>query len=504
MYVCIHVPDFAAQAAIRQIPELRRRPVAVLEGDPPLEKVFAINTCARRAGLVTGMSRLQAESFAETHLLSRSQEQEQAARSVLLECAQVFSPRIEFVDSQKVEQAGGTLVLDIARSDRLFGPALEVAEALRNKIAIKGLLAHVATSLNFYASVCAARGLTGVTAIPSGKEADVLGPLTLDVLDLSAEAAATLHLWGVHTCTLLAALPERELVSRLGQEGERLRQLARGECQHLLVPVEAKFDSWLVERVQLEDSIEMLEPLLFLISRMLDELLQRAMSRALAIASVEVTLSLLTDLNAPPRTHQRTVRPALPTQDLRTLLKLVQLDLETNPPDAAVIGLELKAVSARPHRAQHGIFMPQTPEPGRLEVLLARLRKLLGEDRVGSPQLMDSHKPDDFRMEAFSPAFAKQHESCSGPKAVLRVCRPPMAIRVDTTDGAPHAVWMEGQRFFAKRSAGPWRKSGEWWSLDKWCREEWDLALADRKTEMLCRIAHDPASGTWYLQGIYD
>jgi protein ImuB len=303
---------------------------------------------------------------------------------------------------------------------------------------------------------------------------------------------------------LLAALPEKELVSRLGQEGKRLRQLARGECQHLLVPGETKFDSCLVERVQLEDPVETLEPLLFLISRMLDELLQRAMSRALALASVQITLSLLTELNVPPRVHQRTVRPALPTQDLRTLLKLVQLDLETNPPDAAIIGLELKAVSARPHRAQHGIFMPQTPETGRLEVLLARLRKLLGEDRLGSPQLNDSHKPDDFRMAPFLPAAAKQPGACSGAKLVLRVCRPPVAIRIDVVDGSPQAVWMEGQRFSANRCAGPWRKSGEWWSLEKWCREEWDLAVADRKSEMLCRVAHDPASGTWYLQGIYD
>jgi protein ImuB len=85
MYVCIHAPDFAAQAAIRLRPELRRQPVAVLDGEPPLEKIFAINTCARRAGLVAGMSRLQAESFFGTHLVTRSQELEHSARAVLLQ-----------------------------------------------------------------------------------------------------------------------------------------------------------------------------------------------------------------------------------------------------------------------------------------------------------------------------------------------------------------------------------------------------------------------------------
>ncbi len=504
MYVCIHAPDFAAQAAVRLRPELRRRPIAVLDGEPPLEKVFAINLFARRAGLAIGMSRLQVESFDGVASLQRSKELEQSAQSAMLDCAAEFSPRMEIIQAQQAEQCGGTAVLDIAGSDRLFGATGEIAETLRKKISLHGLLAHVAASNNLYASVCAARGLSGTTDIPFGQEAATLGPLTLDVLDLSAEAASTLHLWGVHTCALLAALPEKELVSRLGQEGKRLRQLARGEYQHLLVPVEAEFDSALVQKLELEDPVETLEPLLFLLSRMLNGLMRCAVDRARAIASVQVTLRLQTELNASPRSHQRTIRPALPTQDVSALLKLLQLDLETYPPDAAIIGLELRAISARPHRAQHGMFMPQAPEPGRLEVLLARLRKLLGEDRLGAPQLLDTHKPDSFRMEQYGSAKASTATEAAGAKAVLRMCRPPVAIRVDTAQNIPQTIWFDGQRFSATRHAGPWRRSGEWWSLDNWCREEWDVALADQKAEMLCRIAHDPASGTWYLQGTYD
>src|SRR5206468_1338067 len=100
MYVCIHAPDFAAQAAIRLRPELRRQPVVVLDGEPPLEKVFAINHSARRAGLVAGMSRLQAESFSGAHLITRSLELEDSARAVLLQCAAKFSPRMEIVPSR--------------------------------------------------------------------------------------------------------------------------------------------------------------------------------------------------------------------------------------------------------------------------------------------------------------------------------------------------------------------------------------------------------------------
>jgi protein ImuB len=505
MYLCVHVPDFAAQAATRLRPELRRSAVAVLYGEHPLEKVFAVNPYAQRSGVSPGMSRLQAESFPKVQLLIRHPEEEASAQNVLLEHAAEFSPRIELVPSRRAEQGGGTAVLDITGSDRLFGGAAAIAESLRTKIAADGLIAHIAASHNFHAAICLARGIAGVTVLSSGEEVRALSPLTLDALDISPEASATFHLWGVHTCGALANLPEAELISRLGQEGKRLRQLARGECAHLLVPFEKEFDAGLTESFRLEDQVEFLEPLLFLIARMLDTLMQRAMARALAVASVQVTLQLATELHAPPRTHQRSIRPALPTQDTRTLLKLVQLEMETHPPDAAIIGIEIKAVSARPHRAQHGMFMPQAPEPGRLEILLARLRKLLGEERLGAPQLLDTHKPDSFRMSQFTPVSpAMATTTAESAKTVLRVCRPPRVIRVDYSENAPRCIWMDGERFIATQHAGPWRKSGEWWSHDNWCREEWDVALADAKSERLCRIAHDPASGAWYLQGTYD
>lgn len=146
--------------------------------------------------------------------------------------------------------------------------------------------------------------------------------------------------------------------------------------------------------------------MLFLLARMTDALLERALSKARAIASLRVVLHLERD-----KRHECIVRPALALQDKLTLLKLLQLDLETHPPSAAIVSLELHAQSAAPHRAQHGLFLPQAPEPSRLEVTLARLRKMVGEQRVGSPELTDDHRPNAFRMARFAPPPpAKNHE----------------------------------------------------------------------------------------------
>ncbi len=57
-FACIFVPDFSVEALLRAEPELRSQAVAVLEGKAPLQKVFAGNEKARRAGVEVGMTKL--------------------------------------------------------------------------------------------------------------------------------------------------------------------------------------------------------------------------------------------------------------------------------------------------------------------------------------------------------------------------------------------------------------------------------------------------------------
>jgi protein ImuB len=250
----------------------------------------------------------------------------------------------------------------------------------------------------------------------------------------------------------------------------------------------------------LDCPIEDLERLLFLLSRMTTALLERVRAKARAIASLRVILKL-----DGGKQHERLVRPALPLQDTPTLLKLLQLDLETNSPNAAILAVELHAHSAAPYRAQHGLFLPQAPEPGQLEVLLARLRKLLGEQRVGSPELTDDHRPNAFRMIPFVPPPPAKGDrpSLSVPTA-LRVCRPPQPLGVVLAGDAPSHLFWNGLKYVVRELAGPSRVSGQWWSEANWCREEWDVRLASDNVERVCRIAFDPRSRCWYMQGTYD
>ena len=175
MFACIYVPNFPVAAALRAEPELRTQPVAVFEGEPPLEKVLAVNQKASSMGITPGMTKAQAELCTELILRPRSALQESAAHAALLDCAQSFSPRVE-------DSACDTALLDLSGTESLFGPLPEIARALHHGACTLGLEAHVATASNPDAAMLAARGFSGVTVIPSGKEAERLGSLPVEVL----------------------------------------------------------------------------------------------------------------------------------------------------------------------------------------------------------------------------------------------------------------------------------------------------------------------------------
>jgi protein ImuB len=495
MYAVLHPPNFFAQAAAHQRQELRKRSFVVLDGEPPGEMVFAANKTARSLGVEIGMTRLQVEAFSDVVVLRRVIDHEHTAYTSLHHVACMFSPRIE-----SVEERPGTYALDIRGMDLLYSDAGQLANKLRQSVMAAGFLVNVAVAENFHAAVSLACGRVGVSVVLPGREAHAIGQLPLTALHLTPEYEAIFAVWGIRTCAELAALSETDLIARFGQAGKKLHSLACGTWPHLMFPMEPSFEASLVERMELGFPVEELERLLFLLSRMTTTLLERARSKARAIAALRVVLHLDTKAQ-----HERTVRPALPLQDTLTLLKLIQIDLETHPPSAAIVGLELHAQSATPYRAQHGLFLPQAPEPGRLEVMLARLRKLLGDGRVGSPELTDDHRPNAFRMVPFEPPPPHQSERTSSSTPIaLRVFRPPQMVGVTLANHAPVRVFWGGEGYAVRQAAGPVRVSGQWWSEAHWCREEWDVRLENGGAERLCRIAFDPRSRCWYVQGTYD
>lgn len=500
LYACLYAWEFPAQAMLRLRPQLRPSPVAILEGDAPQQWVCSRNTRAHALGVTAGMTRAELDVFPLVALLPRSPAEESSARAALLQCAGQFTPRVE----DRSENNCFCCILDIAGTEKLFGPAEKLGKHLLHNVRALGIHAAVVISSNLHTALCCARSLHArVAVIPPGQEAAALAPLPLAVLHLTPEHAETFARWGIATLGRLAELPEKDLIARLGQEGRRLRQLARGEAPHLLVPGEPAFA--LEERIELDTPVELLDSLLFVLGVLLDHLIARATTHILALASVTVELTL-----EGGSVHTRTVRPALPGSDRRLWLRLLHLDLQAHPPAAAILSVRLTAEPGSTSKVQLGLFSPQLPEPTRLDVTLARLRAIVGEQRVGRAMIEDTHRPDSYRMAPFAlpttaPAPVPQAQSHSAHRRL----RPPEPVTVTMSQRRPIAFVFRNQRYGIERAYGPWFSSGDWWGAAWWSLEQWDIVArvddnAGAKPVLCCCLARHPLREDWRIEALYD
>jgi protein ImuB len=499
-YACLLVREFPAQSLLRLRPELKDKAVAVLEGEPPLQTVCSLNRRARTLDIAAGMTRVELDTFAACVVLRRSRAEEAATRAVLLECAGGFSPRVE----DRSAETAFLCVLDITGTEKLLGKPKTLAQSLLRRVQGLGIAVQVTVSSNVQAAICLARGAGGrqtTQVVEAGSESAALASLPLAVLDLSEQHAETLALWGIHTLGMLAALPEPALIARLGQTGRQLHLLARGVCPHLFLPVEPAF--LLEERMELDNPVEALDSLLFVLGVLLEQLTLRATARVLALASVTVTLAL-----EGGGEHSRSVRPALPCNDRQLWIKLLHLDLEAHPPPAAILALTLSAEPGSSSKVQLGLFSPQLPEPMRLDVTLARIRAIVGEQCVGSPVLRDTHQPDAFHMEPFTVGSRGASDREFPPSAnltVLRQIRPPERVAVTLRAHRPAAFHFRNKHYAVEQAYGPWRSSGDWWNPEQWSFDQWDLvARSGDGAQLCCCLVQDRTQSVWQMAAIYD
>jgi len=470
----------------------------------------------------------------------------------LADFAYAFSPLVE-------KTGADTLVLDVDGCELLFGSAYELANEVA-KLAAKpksegGLSTkvNVAVAANPDAAVYAARFLKGITFISPGEELTCLGDLPIEALlspepkvqcpeshgkadreELAAkkrlheiqETLDTLRLWGVKTFRDFAALPSKGISERLGQAGIKLQQLAAGKTErHLnLLPTIRNFAT----SIELEYPIAEMEPLAFVLARLLNQLCARLHEFALATNELRIQLKLEDGVS-----YERKLTLPSPMRDHKVFLKLLLLNTETNPPQSPVLAVSVACEPVNPSVLQNGLFIPRAPEPEKLELTLARLAKLVGADNIGSPELLDTYRPDAFRMKRFALPDTSHRKGFRGKKvkaqpaaianqpcvAAFRVFRPPLRAYVETLHGYPTRISAPDKSRNVKgrvvQLAGPWRTSGEWWRTDGWARDEWDLAVESRARstndgttsgpqQILYRVYRELNSGAWFVAGMYD
>lgn len=507
MFAVLHLADFALHAVLRHESASAHRPAALFASHTKKSLVLCANTPARAAGVEPGMTAPQAVARCARLLIRTVQPAAEAeARAALLAVGFTLSPTVE-------DTAPGICTVDLKGFDpaRISAAAAAAVDEL-TRLGLPATCGLASTPLlALYAAKNPASGppspfpnsqrSASNSQRPSASilhltdPASFLAPLPLSVADPSPPLAAVLAQWGLRTLGDLTALSRDDIIRRFGTEGLELWQRATGGSPRPLKPV--TLPRIFFAEMEFEDALESLEPLLFILRRLLDRLTLELRAAHLATAAVELKLSLEDDT-----THARDFRLPEPTSDPEILFRTLHAHLESLQTGASISALQLRLVPTRPLTRQQGLFEAGLRDAHGFSETLARAMALIGADRVGTPQLEDSHRPDAFTLttpaSVISPAAAPAlHPPLGLP---LRRFRPPLPARLEFTENRATYLWTEFVHGEISAQLGPWHASGDWWQHDRaWHRTEWDISLADGG---LYRLLH--LDGIYFLEGEYD
>jgi protein ImuB len=303
-----------------------------------------------------------------------------------------------------------------------------------------------------------------------------------------------LHNWGVHTVGALRRLPREAAGRRLGTEGLLLWDRAAGRSPQVLHYVRPS--ERFLESIELEYQVETLEPLLFLLRRFLGRLCVRITAVYRLVAELHLRLNLE---GQDPLV--RSLQIPAPTCEVETLFRITSQYLETVRTTAPIVGFELEAKPSEPGNHQFDLYRGGLKEPNRFFQTLARLAALIGDDRVGIPQPLDTYRPDSVHLRwpdgQWGPSRNEEPAPRIGP--ALRRCRPGVPAGIWLEEGRPIQIQSPLATGHIQEARGPWKLSGNWWDQSFWMVEEWDIQL---QKGALYRLARE--EDQWQVVGIYD
>jgi protein ImuB len=485
MFAVVLLPNFRLQAALRFREELHAQPVAIVDAKDPKTGVLEINDAANAAGVTTAQTSTQALArCSSVAIVPRSFAQENAAQSALIEIASTLSPEVEAT-------ADGFCTVNLRASREKNWQALG-GRIVANLAALR-LRGQIGIAANPDLAFIAARHARPVLVVQTPQA--FLANLALHELNPPPELLAVLGDWGIHNLAQLTSLPRGDLMDRLGPEAAQLWERAAGRTERPLRLVRAAEE--FAEAFDFEREVETVEPLLFILRRFLDQLTVRLGNACRVAGRMTLTLILAGD-----SAHERAFTVPSPTADADVLFRILHTHLDGLRLEHCATGARLRIEPTHIERQQFQLFESPLRDPNRFGETLGRLAALVGAENVGVAEVLDTHRPDSFRLVAprFHEPFAVTELTGDLSTGLpLRRWRPPVVAEVRVVRHRPAFIVSEKVRGIIRDALGPYRASGGWWERESWGTEEWDIETEGGGLYRLARNGDE-----WRIEGSYD
>jgi nucleotidyltransferase/DNA polymerase involved in DNA repair len=485
MYAVVWIQNFSLQSVLRSEPFERDTPVVIVRETAQRSKIFQVNSIAARYGVRPDQSVSQAlAKCGQLQIRPKKPKAEKNARTCLYHCLYKLTPLIEAsAEDRYTLQLSG--IPEDERKSRIH--------ALLQQLKIQGFHPQigVASASNWahYAAKCT-KSLLWVDSPQV-----FFNQVSITTALEDEELQEILDQWGIRTLGEFSKLSQQAIGYRLGKRGLELWQSLHRPKEHIL-KIQSLPQVFSAE-MDLEYTIHTLEPLTFILNRLIDQLCLQLENQMLQ------SRALIIDLSLEDKSHYRRVfKLPEPTTNRKKIEQVLHTHLENLQTGSAIHGISLEMIPVDAKAPQRMLFQQSVSDTWKLDATLHQLIGLLGSENVGSPRLKDTHEPDTFALEPLNQVLEEKasygNESSAG-KLRLQRFRPPLPAQVKLQNGFPKIVKSSlNDVSEVVMLRGPWHHSGNWWDNRKWKRIEWDIEI---HTGSLLRLVY--SNKQWFIEGAY-
>ncbi len=423
-----------------------------------------------------------------------------AGRESLVAVAGQFAHSIEVIEDG--------ILFDVSGLERLMGKPDRVAQKILQEMRRQNIVGNVAVADTLDSATLLARSQCTSPHVSKGRSDTLNEPplltcglvqpkmfsqLPLADLPIEQDALNVFRDLGLHRVEDLLAVPNDELINRYGQQFRDVIDTIEQKGVSLLVPnVKENRVSWSFE---LDNPVEDFEQLIFVLNHGLERLFAQVQHCGFSTEHLDLRFKLR---NRTEKSYE--IKTSFPTLERSFWLKLINLRASLDPPEASITSVDVTAHFTKARPSQRGLYAVSRPDPEDLLLTVGKLKKLVGEENVGVPTILDQRLSEPFGLDADAMPQGRERIETHTDNAIIGFIyyRPPVHAEVLVRER--QLVYLK-TRYFAGHIAnvsGVWKGNSKWWDRS-WRTHEWDVEVENGGVYRLCK-----AGDEWFLVGEYD
>lgn len=403
-------------------------------------------------------------------------------KDVLLSVAREFSYSIEILDDG--------ILFDVSGLERLIGKPEVIAAKIHEQLQGQNIKGSIAVAESIDSACLLARQNKGLSIVNSP---EVFPKLPLADLSIERDTLNVFNDLGIRSVEDLLAIPKDELITRYGKDFREVIDTIEQKSSSMLVPnVKDRYVVWTFD---LDTSVQNFEQLLFVLNHGCEKLFTEIDSYGLSTEQLDIDFKLR---NKTTRSYD--IKTSFPTLERTFWLKLANLRVALDPPEADIASVRVTAHFTKPRPSQNGLYAVSRPEPESLLLTINKLKKLAGEDNVGLPVILDRRLAEPFALdpELLPSGVEKISLEPRRPSLAFTHYRPPLRAEIIYRNG--RLIFVRTKYFdgYVTEYSGVWKGSSTWWDKP-WKTQEWDIEVENKGIYRLCKVHQQ-----WFLLGEYD